>query len=292
MMERVGWRHPDDFPANLYHYTTASALLKIVESGELWFTDYRHLNDLSEFKYGSDLFVAELLSREERQNDSAIRTLLIEMRKRFTLAQLYTDVYVFCMCADDNLLNQWRVYGRNNLAVSIALHMTGFLRLDWKPYSFEIVPMVYNDSLQRKIVIGAVSAALEYADAVRSKVFESDLGAEAFVDELVSACVGWCLSLKHPQFEVEREWRLAALWGLEHRVLTGRKHRSATTGIVPYLTIRPKEHNVLPIRGITIGPCERPEIHKRTVRDFLFQHGYAGVDVSSSDLPIRLFEAS
>jgi hypothetical protein len=57
-MERAGWRHPDDFPECLYHYTSGAAFMNILTSNELWFADFRYLNDLSEMRYGIDLFKA------------------------------------------------------------------------------------------------------------------------------------------------------------------------------------------------------------------------------------------
>ena len=36
----------------LYHYTDGQGLRGILESGRLWFTDYRHLNDPSELTHG------------------------------------------------------------------------------------------------------------------------------------------------------------------------------------------------------------------------------------------------
>jgi hypothetical protein len=291
IMERAGWRHPDDFPEKLYHYTSGSAFLDIIRSGELWFTDYRYLNDLSELKYGVDLFTAEITSREEQENDSSLRAMLVAVLKQFETARTYTDLFVFCMCAENNLLNQWRVYGRDTVPVSIELGTRGFMFVDWEPYSFEIVPMVYDTSRQNSIVSEAVSTGMEYASRHKAKIFKSDMALQSFVEDLTSVCVDWCVPMKHPQFEVEREWRLATRWGLEHRALNGRKHRASPVGIVPYLAVKPKVDGLtqgrLPIGSVTIGPCSQPQVQSRTVKDFLFQHDFTNVDVVTSDLPLR-----
>src|SRR5215211_5886688 len=39
----------------LYHYTDGHGLKGIIESGQVWFTDYRHLNDPSELVHGIDI---------------------------------------------------------------------------------------------------------------------------------------------------------------------------------------------------------------------------------------------
>ena len=52
--------------APLYHYTDGRGLKGILESGRVWFTDYRHLNDPSELTHGVDMArdVARGLSTE------------------------------------------------------------------------------------------------------------------------------------------------------------------------------------------------------------------------------------
>jgi hypothetical protein len=39
----------------LYHYTSGRGLKGILQSGQIWFTDYRHLNDPSELTHGIDM---------------------------------------------------------------------------------------------------------------------------------------------------------------------------------------------------------------------------------------------
>jgi hypothetical protein len=39
----------------LYHYTDMRGLKGILEAGQIWFTDYRHLNDSSELTHGIDI---------------------------------------------------------------------------------------------------------------------------------------------------------------------------------------------------------------------------------------------
>lgn len=46
----------------LYHYTDARGLKGIIESGQIWFTDYRHMNDPSELVHGMEF--AHLVARE------------------------------------------------------------------------------------------------------------------------------------------------------------------------------------------------------------------------------------
>jgi hypothetical protein len=293
VMERAGWRHPDDYPESLYHYTSSAALLNILSTDQLWFSDFRYLNDLSEQRYGVDLFKAEVNRRYGEESKSMPSLLLSKLGEQFDAALVYTDVFVFCMCEENNLLNQWRVYGRDTVPVSIEFGTRGFLFFDWQPYSCEVVPMVYDTAIQTKIVREAIAVGMEYAAQHERIVLKDADSIQSYVEILASICVDWCISMKHPQFEVEKEWRLATRWGLEHRILTGRSFRASPTGIVPYLMMRPKADELidaarLAIRSVTIGPCNQPEIQRRTLRDLLFQRGRLDAEVHISSLPLRV----
>jgi hypothetical protein len=291
IMARAGSRHPDDYPERLYHYTTSAAFLSIISSDELWFTDFRYLNDLSEMRYGVDLFKAEVNRQIERESDTSASKLLAHLDQQFDRALVYTDVFVFCMCEENNLLNQWRVYGRDTVPVCLEFATRGFMFVEWEPYSFELVPMVYDTELQNRIVCEAISVGLEYMAKHRANILADEDSMQSYVEMLASICIDWCTSMKHPQFAVEKEWRLATRWGLEHRSLTGRAFRPSPAGIVPYLVMRPKKGNELgeelAVRSVTIGPCSQPEIQKRTFHELLFQRLKADVDVHVSSLPIR-----
>jgi hypothetical protein len=94
------------------------------------------------------------------------------------------------------------------------------------------------------------------------------------------------MSMKNPQFAVESEWRLAAKWEPNNAALSERRYRATSFGIVPHLAAKPTE-GLLPISGVTLGPCNRPEVQRRTIKEFLSQHRFSEIRVSSSDLPIR-----
>ena len=63
----------------------------------MWFTDFRYLNDLSELKYGVNLF-KEALARVEAQRTSNLTLIVSEIRNHFDEALTYTDQFVL-VCA-------------------------------------------------------------------------------------------------------------------------------------------------------------------------------------------------
>jgi hypothetical protein len=239
------------------------------------------------------LFTEHLYRRAEREADTKLAALLSKVAAQFEEALVYTDMYVFCMCAENNLLNQWRVYGRDTVPVSIEFGTRGFLFHEWEPYYFDVVPIVYDTERQNKTVREAIAASIEYASRHEKAIFRSDDSVHAYVKKLASSFVDWSMSMKHPQFEVEKEWRLATRWGSERRDLTGRAFRASPAGIVPYLVMSPKaeekiDASRLPIRSVTIGPCKEPQVQKRTLHELLYQRGRADAEVRVSNLPIRV----
>ena len=291
IIQRTGSRHPDDYPENLYHYTSSAAFLSIVASGELWFSDFRYLNDLSELKYGVDLFRAELAARLDVETDNYSRFLLQAMRNHFEEAVLQTDQFVFCMCSENNLLNQWRVYGKDTVPLSVEFATRGFMFVNWEPNQFDLVPMVYEEAMQKRIINETISTGIEYYHKHLFAIITDKISLKKFVEMFGSVCVDWCAAMKHPQFEVEKEWRLAVRWRSGPRYMRGQKFRSTSIGIVPYLPVRPNDENLgndLPIRSVTIGPCAYPEIQRQTIKDLLCQHNKANADVHLSNLPIRI----
>lgn len=293
IMQRAGWRHPDDYPESLYHYTSSTAFLSILTSGELWFTDFRYLNDLSELRYGIDLFTTELLTRELKGTDRRTVGLITRIKAALEETVVQTDQFVFCMCAENNLLNQWRVYGRDTVPVSIELATRGFMFVDWEPHYFDLVPMVYDESSQQRIADGVIDVGLEYATRHEQIIFKNDASLKSYVEHFATLALNWCATMKHPQFEVEKEWRLATTWGPGRRFKRGQKFRASPSGIIPYLTARPKADDPmsggrLPVRSVTIGPCSHPQIQQRTLLELLYQHGMADVEVRLSNLPIRV----
>ena len=100
MAKRAGWRHPEDFPESLFHYTSSTAFLNIIKSGELWFSDFRYMNDLSELNYGVELFKRILTERSDSEKDNDDSHILFVTLKELESAAPATDMFVFCMCEE------------------------------------------------------------------------------------------------------------------------------------------------------------------------------------------------
>lgn len=110
-------------PDTLYHYTTISGFMGILDSGSLWATDARYMNDSSELKFGIQYMKEETLARAKDPwmhylLESVFSDAMHEGRR------LATASY----CADGDLLSQWRAYS-GHAGYSIGLDSVECARL-------------------------------------------------------------------------------------------------------------------------------------------------------------------
>lgn len=120
----------------LYHYTTSNVLTSILRSKEIWFTDFRFLNDAQEFYFARNIVDNTLrtygfekrirdFKQAPRLNDlylSTFNNLVTNFKNRlvpthFESFQYNYMPYVFSLSATQDSLSQWRAYGKGELCI-------------------------------------------------------------------------------------------------------------------------------------------------------------------------------
>ena len=107
--------------APLYHYTDGRGLKGIIESGQIWFTDYRHLNDPSELVHGIDMAhdVARMLATGADGRVQMFLEMFIDLFKHANFERtLEFFIASFSRVRDD--LGQWRAYADNGRGFAIG----------------------------------------------------------------------------------------------------------------------------------------------------------------------------
>ena len=98
-------------PRLLYHYTDASGIKGIAESGQLWASNAAFLNGSSEIVYIKTVLETvanDLQSEFEHELSRRFLRLIGPMFEDFVLGG--HDLYLACFCEHDDLLSQWRGY--------------------------------------------------------------------------------------------------------------------------------------------------------------------------------------
>ncbi len=286
-------REPPQF---LFHYTNAKSLLGILDSGRLWATNYRFLNDASEIGYAMALF--ESIVRERL---SATRSEVVTEFLKRTLVTVNAfdgmfDCYVACFCEKDDLLNQWRAYAASGggFAVGFRSREIGMrMKLERPAQDFFLRKIEYEEAAQRQLLTEVLDLAVGHLE----KASQGHSAADA--NNAIARCcqfvrveaAEYFACFKHPAFSVEEEWRLCHVTGPteEAHVL----YREGAYGLTPYVELDPSpmagvNANRLPIARITHSPTKDPTNVRFVLSKMVRSKGYAFVEIAGSTLPLRV----
>lgn len=249
-----------NYTGNLYHYTTLSGLLGIIQSQKLWGTESSYLNDGSEIKYGLKLLEDILFSFAKDKEPWAHKlvALTIESLKRLH----NTEIYISCFCENGDLLSQWKGYSQFGEGFAIGLEANQLSRFKRKhPFVYiDIRKVIYDRETQSSITRQIINTF--YTD-IKKLISDNPNEADYIIDHASSALATPLemnlLRFKHQSFKEEHEWR--AIYINDERfepMYTKPSFRATTADIIPYieLDISPsaqKDKWYLPISEIIIG---------------------------------------
>lgn len=105
--------HEDGF---LYHFTSATAAQKILESADLWMTDYRDFADRRELRDGLDIARVALQALYPCLHEATVS--LIESLLENALPE---NVYVTCFCMLRDSTYHWREYAADGTGAALVI---------------------------------------------------------------------------------------------------------------------------------------------------------------------------
>jgi Protein of unknown function (DUF2971) len=266
----------------LYHYTTQLGLLGIVQSEEIWATHHQCLNDRQEYLHAKELVLGEIEKRltTARRNE---RPVLEEMLSALDLpGHEDVNLYVASFSEQRDSLSQWRAYGAATSGFAVGFQCDRLVL----PDGFILVRCIYDQTEQDKIVQAIVSEVL--ARSSRPALFSvASVHLRLILHTLA-------LTLKHPKFKEEEEWRIIspvlmdlapAFPVVEETKLAFRPGKSVLT---PYRCIPLKDAgDRFPLSQVVVGPNPNPQQARRSVQSLLNSKSFNGVTVLDSDIPYR-----
>lgn len=279
-------------PDVLYHYTTAAGLQGILDSGSMWATELRFLNDERELQFGIDILVSEL-RRQVAVRDS--RPSLLKIIDVLSVHRLLRHYFVTCFCEQGDLLSQWRGYASpGGYALGLSVQDCKFP--EWAVGFF---PVVYDVSAAQAEVrewVGATAERfLRVFDERLDSALREDSAApalapllEEFGRDKLDEMEAISATLKHPSFSEEREWRILTESHPQATADREVRFRAGVLGPTPYVSIPlARDGQALPIREIVIGPGPNAKARSEAVRMLLWKHRLLDVSVISSSIPYR-----
>jgi len=294
------------YPETFFHYTTAEALVPILENDELWLSEATFLNDRNEIRHGETIAMLRLKSLSENQVGES-RAMLLAVADLFQNKRP-PDVYVACFSWDGDSLGQWRGYAQGGVAIEIEHSPLMFGYCSEGNYS----EVRYNRKEQEWIFDQLISAyAFAYGEDVRDPWPNKRKGPPLTTEEQRAICASklyhdlwrYIVAFKSEAFQGEREIRFVYTahdfsdersW---HPVHQTPRFRVKDGRIIPYLTSRRlefanmesiREAPPLPVRSVVIGPREDQALLERGIRCLLDATGHGAAGIRRSLLSLRL----
>lgn len=272
-------------PKFLYHYTPPEALIKIIESGQLWATDVRFLNDPSE-RIHTRRMAQQIIKKMQRgetcvPNADPVRyqSIIDKMfAPQFFHEWIWDEfkLYAVCFCEDGDLLTQWRGYSQSGSGFSIGFETHALSGIAVEDGGL-LRKANYDEDDQNERLVRSLIGHCDIFDENHSAPNAGYICATSWHID----CESYSAYFKNRAFASEKEWRLVYRSPLlEPESLF---FRSGRYPVIPY--VKPKFQR-LPIVSITIGPTQSPALTSDALRQLLRRNSYADVKVRCSDVPL------
>ncbi|MFV8816448.1 DUF2971 domain-containing protein [Haliea sp. E17] len=267
----------------LYHYTSLSGLLGIVDSGVLRASDIRYMNDSAELRHTLDLLQSHVSRRifAGTDNPALLNQLLEWLSHRIASGPM---LFGGSFRANGNLLSQWRGYSVHGKGVSLGF-APDFISACARRQGFQVGRCLYGER-QQLILIERIVDAIE-ALALDTPVDDRDWSPvfeRAEEDLLRMAAI-----LKHPSFEEEQEWRIVspAIGSSEDAPVHFREGRAL---LVPYYAfdLTSPGRGQLQLEHVYLGPTANIELSMKSLDLYLQTRGAAPArGISYCQIPYR-----
>ncbi|MEQ8516332.1 MAG: DUF2971 domain-containing protein, partial [Chromatocurvus sp.] len=189
----------------LYHYTTLTGLLGIVDSASLRASDIRYMNDSTELRHTLELLNQQVTRRilAGVDNPELLNALLDWLSHRVVSGPM---LFGASFRANGNLLSQWRGYSVHGKGISMGMAPEHIMsRADAQ--AFQVTRCIYARSEQVKL-IDRIIDAVEALAADHNTDTEQDQQWLDLFHRIEGDLLRIAAVLKHPAFEEEQEWRI------------------------------------------------------------------------------------
>lgn len=190
----------------IYHYLGFDTLMSILNSGQLWFTSLREMNDPREVEYGVE-FLTQIFCNclKEQDNSFNISDSEIEDAVYQSITPVYENIFVSCFSQEGDRLSLWRAYGQDGFGASIGISKNRILSLPafGSDQSFFATPIIYT-SRKKEIVRTAVVSDVE---AMLLKMSAEEFFSKRLV-QYIRSIAAIPLLLKSDEYQEEHEWRV------------------------------------------------------------------------------------
>ncbi|HEY5962346.1 MAG TPA: DUF2971 domain-containing protein, partial [Polyangiaceae bacterium] len=282
--EAIGERRKScGLPARLYHLTDIDGFTGIVRTKQLWASLATDLNDASEINYGWSLVRNALRDRAQATRDVLMIEGLRQLDSPFNSSELgridlHPVVVSFCERCDRS--GQWLHYGKSGHGIAI-----GFDSRLAELMNLELWKVNYDPQSQRRDIDDYLSAVVDAwkgfpacQQADPCVLHESANALLKFLSFLV-------ISMKHPAFREEEEWRLCGQILVRNGQIDESsqvRYRMRNDHLVPYESLSFREMSV--VCDAVIGYSNPTSEHALKL---LLRANGCLTEVRRSEVPVR-----
>jgi len=199
---------------NFAQYTSAEAAASVIRSEQVWLRNSQCMNDYSEIQHGLDCLTAAYGSDDPRNKlKSLLEKVFPGLPKKLEdlfngwIPHFQNDTYITCLSEHPTTENQygrlsmWRAYGGNQ-SVAIVLNTEVFTS-ETDILHADIYPVSYLSAEEFNEKFFSVSDRIE-----KHIDFIAELEEDAVLNIVFELFRNYAVSIKHPGFAEEREWRV------------------------------------------------------------------------------------
>ncbi len=269
----------------LFHYTSMSGFLGIIESKSIWASNIHYLNDHKEFCLTLELAQGVIKSRKEKDIEN--HSLYVEMQANLQLME--RTIYVTSFSEDGDSLSQWRAYSGGAGGFSIGFcsdELWDLSNQNTVKFNNRSDPStnphiifskcVYEKNDQLELINQVIDSS------IKSALSPSESPTLSFMANLELHAP----FLKDIAFKEEREWRLV-MW-LPPNCADRLDFHAGRSTIVPHFSFNLKDdREIMHCSEVVVGPTPFPDLSKKSTEAVLQKYGLLYNVVRNSSVPYR-----
>ncbi len=285
-------------PPVLWHYTSASGLIGILQTNKLYASRSTFLNDSLEISHGLGVLRSTLFNLGSTGYKPVTKRFIRGISKPGIIERHFAGTeltaYVACFCGEKDLLSQWRGYQGQGAMGGYALEFTppgafaswAFSAPDRQ--HLELQRIVYKEPDQYSLALDLVRPLIDYLDCEP----ESNNRQKTFGAVFTEAAFDFACRCKHPSFAAESEWRIIHSPRPSQRALRV-KHRESRGLLIPYVELDLPagvggRSELMPITTIMCGPNAEMALKLEGACSLTHQSQFADtIRVIPSKVPLR-----
>lgn len=256
---------------SVFHYTNLSALMSIVESGELRFTRIDYLNDSKEFKDFTDILETQIQKRyatfeflyDRSIFDLVVRPLYEKVRESF-----YKRTFNLSFCINGDSIPMWNYYSEST-GICIEFDRAELFKLlssSNAEFNFRQHPVIYSFDSKQSLIDNYLDRCIEIGNEYENDV-ETIIGiVQAEFIELSYIGDGF----KNEKFEYEEELKFMFHIADHTDINSLVKFHLTKMNIKPYISVNVGKSNWKKvIKSIKISPLNTSELIVDGIYDYL-----------------------